>query len=199
MGLLVTSFVSGATGTVLELEEAKRHLRIPIGYTHDDEYIEGLINIAKNWVEEYTNRKLLYQRWKLYLDKWPSGDSISLPYAPLVGAPSTAIVYKDSDGDSTTFSSSAWETDTYKEPGEIRLGYDENWPTATLWNVNPISIEFQCGYGNSSSDVPIEIRQAMLLVIGDLYENRENTLIGVVPHTLKVAEKLIASKRIFKF
>ena len=197
--MLVTSLVSGATGTAIELEEIKRHLRIPLGYTHDDEYLESLLKVAQNWAEEYTNRKLLKQRWKLYLDNWPSGDSINLPYAPLSSAPSTAVRYKDSDSSTVTFASSQWELDTNSIPGRLCLKYNEDWPTATLWNVNPISIEFKCGYGNSSSDIPPEFKQAMLLLIGDLYENRENTLIGVVPHTMKVAEKLIASKRVFKF
>jgi uncharacterized phiE125 gp8 family phage protein len=199
MGLLVTSLVSSATGTVIDLEEIKRHLRIPIGFTHDDDYLESLRDVAINWVEEYTNRKLAYQRWKVHLDNWPSGDCITIPYAPLSSAPTTAVRYTDSDSSTVTFSSSQWELDTDSIPGRLCLKYNEDWPTATLWNVNPITVEFRCGHGNSSSDIPVEIRQAMLLVIGDLYENRENTLLGVVPHKLKAAERLIASKRVFKF
>ena len=194
-----TSLLSASTGQSLRLEDIKTHLRIPIGYTVDDAYLRQLRGVAQGWVEDYTNRKLIYQRHYVYLDRWPIKEYIPLPYAPLASAPSTAIVYKKSDGDSTTFSSTAWETDTYNEPGRISLGYDESWPTDTLWSVNPISIEFQCGYGNSSSDVPVEIRQAMLVIIGDLYENRENTLVGVMPHNLRCAERLLSPKRIFKF
>jgi len=32
---------------------------------------------------------------------------------------------------------------------------------------------FTCGYGSAASDVPADIRQAALLIVGHLYENRE--------------------------
>jgi uncharacterized phiE125 gp8 family phage protein len=179
------------------MREIKEHLRIPRGFTFDDDYLERLHDVATAWVEDYTNRKLAQQRWKVYLDEWPDSDSIYLPLAPLSSAPSTAIVYKDSDGDSTTFSSSAWEFDTVSSPGRIALKYSEDWPTATLWNVNPISVEFLCG--QASTAIPEKIKHAILLVIGDLYENRENTVLGVQPHKLRAAERLLYSERVFKF
>jgi len=195
--LLKTELLDPTTSVAVELEEIKEHLRIPKGFTHDDDYLERLHDVAVNWVEDYTNRKLAHQRWKVYLDEWPSGDSIHLPLAPLSSAPSTAIVYKDSDENSTTFSSSAWEFDTVSNPGRISLKYNEGWPTDTLWNVNPITVEFLCGL--SSTAIPEKTKQALLLVIGDLYENRENTIIGAVPQKLRTAERLLASERVFKF
>jgi len=197
-----TSLLRASTGESLRLEDIKTHLRIPMGYTIDDNYLERLRDVAQTWVEEYTNRKLRRERYKLYLDRWSTNDYISIPFTPLSSAPSTAIVYKKSDGNSTTFSSSAWEFDIHSEPGRIYLGYNEDWPNDELWNVNPISVEFLCGYADAKSTtggIPAEIQHAMLLIIGDLYENRENTLLGVVPHTLKCAERLLSSKRIYKF
>lgn len=195
--LLKTELLNPTTGVAVELEDIKEHLRIPKGFTHDDDYLERLHDVAVNWVEDYTNRKLSHQRWKVYLDEWPGDDSIYLPLAPLSSAPTTAIVYKNSDGDSTTFSSSAWEFDKISNPGRIALKYDENWPTGTLWNVSPITIEFLCG--QHSTAIPEKTKQAVLLIIGDLYENRENTLVGVMPHKLRTAERLLASERVFKF
>ena len=195
--LLKTELISATTRETIGLREIKDHLRIPVGFTFDDEYLDRLHDVAVGWVEDYTNRKLAQQRWKVYLDKWPADDSLYLPLAPLSSAPSTAIVYKDSDGDSTTFSSSAWSFDKISNPGRIALGYDESWPTATLWNVNPISVEFLCG--QASTAISEKIKQAVLLVVGDLYENRENTVLGVQPHKLKIAERLLYSERVFKF
>ena len=194
-----TRLLDASTGQSLRLEDIKTHLRIPIGYTAEDVYLRQLRGVAQEWVENHTNRKLLFQRHYYYLDSWSTCDYIPLPFSPLSSAPSTAIIYKKEDGTSTTLSSTAWEIDKYNEPGRIYLGYDEDWPSDELWNVNPISIEFRCGYGNSSSDVPVDIRQAMLLIIGDMYEHRENTVLGVVPYKLKAAERLLSSKRIFKF
>jgi uncharacterized phiE125 gp8 family phage protein len=113
--MIKTSLLVASTGTSLRLEDIKTHLRIPIGYTVDDAYLRQLRGVAQEWVEDYTNRKLLYQRHKYYLDRWSTNEYISLPFTPLSSAPSTAIVYKKSDGNSTTFSSTAWETDTYVE------------------------------------------------------------------------------------
>ena len=48
----------------------------------------------------------------------------------------------------------------------------DGWPD-TYDRANAINIEFVCGYGDDAEDVPASLRAAMLLHIGDLYENRQ--------------------------
>ena len=197
-----TSVVTASTGFPISLEDIKNHLRLEVGETNEDDLLRGFRLAAINRIEEITNRKLMYQTWKLYLDEWPSEDYINLPYTPLsaIVSTSTGIVYKNSDGDSTTFSSTAWLQDTISEPGRVCLGYNEDWPTATLHNVNPISIEFKCGYGDASSDIPEVFKLGIKLLISHYYENREFAIVGKsideIPEGLKA---LLQSQRMWSF
>jgi uncharacterized phiE125 gp8 family phage protein len=183
------------------MEEIKLHLRIPEGETAEDALLDGLQDAAIEYVENHTNRKLMTQRWKVYFDDWSTGDSFEIPYPPLQSIPSTGVVYTNSTNDSTTYGSTKWQSDTVSEPGRLVREYEESsWPTtATLHNKNPIAIEFVCGY-TTGSNVPQSIKQAMLLIIGDLYENRENSMVGQPITTVPLAAKsLLASYRNFKF
>ena len=76
-------------------------------------------------------------------------------------------------------SSSDYLVDTIAEPGRVYLKWDKSWPSASLQVVNPIVVRFVAGYGAASA-VPEPIRQAILLAIGSLYENRENEVLANV-------------------
>ena len=68
--------------------------------------------------------------------------------------------------------------DTSSEPGRLVLRYGMAWPGTTLSPMNPIRVEFVCGYGLEPSDVPETIRQAIRYLVADTYENRETMIIG---------------------
>jgi uncharacterized phiE125 gp8 family phage protein len=89
--------------------------------------------------------------------------------------------------------------DTNSEPGRIVLPYDGSWPSDTLYPVNPINIEYVAGYG-TSTNVPKTIKQAMKLIVGDLYENRENsrdTKYGELKEIPLAAKRLLVNKRVW--
>ena len=59
------------------------------------------------------------------------------------------------------------------EPGEIRLGYDQTWPTHRS-TKDAITIEYVAGWTDRES-VPEDLRHAMLWIVGHWNENREAT------------------------
>jgi uncharacterized phiE125 gp8 family phage protein len=65
--------------------------------------------------------------------------------------------------------------DTKSEPGRVSLAYSKSWPTTTLRPINGVCVEFEAGYGDAATDVPYRVKQAMLLLIGHLYEHREQS------------------------
>ena len=185
-----TALVTAASTEALRLGDVKRHLRLSTAATDEDKELKIFRAAARGYAEDYTGRKLIKQRWYFYRDEWPEGDTIKLPYAPLSSSPSTAIVYRKSDGTSTTLSSTAWALSTVREPGVVHLGYGESWPSDSLWNVDPIRVEYKCGYSSQSTGIPEAITHAMLLMVGHMYENRENTVPGYmglkeIPDTAK--------------
>lgn len=163
----------------------------------EDTYLESLITVARDIVEGHIGRRLINQTWNYYLDEWPCKDHIKLPYAPLVSV--TSIGYIDCDGTTYSMSTDDYIVDTKSEPGRIKLAYNASWPSVTLYPVNPIDIEYVAGYG-TSTNVPKTIKQAMLLITGDLYNNRENsrdTKYGELKEIPLAARRLLANKRVW--
>jgi len=161
----------------VSLKEAKEHLRVTLGYTDDDDYIKALITAATEQVEQITRRRLITQTWYYYPDDWPCGDFMPLPYGALQSI--TAIKYTNSSEVEATFSAADYYlTDSNSEPGKAVLRYGETWPTVTLSPSDPIEVEYKCGYGDDANDVPQTLQQSIKLLIGNAYENRENTAVG---------------------
>lgn len=150
-------------------DDAKLHLRVDID--DDDDLIDALVKAAREHVEIITRRALITQTWDYYLDEFPTGSVIEIPRPPLQSV--THVKYTDKDGTESTFSSASYHVDTDGEPGRIVLKYGESWPGDTLQTSNPIVVRFVAGYGESGASVPEAIIQAIKLLVGHYYENRE--------------------------
>lgn len=171
----------------VHLDEVRDHLRVDI--TDDDTLIEALITAAREYVEQASRRALVTQTWRYNLDQFPAADEIELPRPPLKSV--TSITYRDSDGTTHTLASSVYEVDTDSQPGRVRLAYGEDWPSDTLAETNPVRITFVAGYGDAD-DVPKRWKQAILLLVGHWYENREAVMVGSIPREIPFAvESLI--------
>lgn len=131
-----------------------------------------LIKVATNRAEKYTRRRFITQTWKAYLDRWPAGDSIYLPFGKLQSV--THVKYTDTDGTVATWSADEWNTDIKQEPGRVVLEYAYSWPSASLHPQNPIEVQFVCGYGLAGTSIPESILHAICIAVADLYENRQD-------------------------
>lgn len=153
----------------LSLEEAKLHLRVD--GTDEDSLITFLIGTARHDVETITRRALITQTWELVMDDWPDDDWFPVPMPKLQSI--LSIKYKDENGVEYTFDPENYAVDTDSVVGRVMLFDDADWPSDELYPVSAIRVEFTAGYGDTGSDVPAPIRQAMKLLIGHYYENRE--------------------------
>lgn len=149
--------------------EAKSHLRID-GIDEDD-VIEGFIVAAREDCEDFQNRAFITQTWELTLDCWPRFP-LKLPKAPLISV--SSIKYFDTENVETTLDASNYFVDIDSEPGRVDLGYNICLPTTVLRPINAVKIQYVCGYG-AVDDVPKAVKQAILLMVGHFYENREAT------------------------
>lgn len=192
MGL---TLITSPTQEPLTLEETKVHLKVD--EADDDGLIYALIEAARSYCESYQRRVYISQTWELWLDDWPDGDYIALPLPPLQSV--TSVIYYDTDDTEATFSSDDYFVDTKNEPGRVHLNYGEVWPTTTLRPANGVVVRFVAGYGSEVSDVPEKAKQAMKLLIGAWYEQREAITasglnINVVPFAV---DALLWQDRIF--
>lgn len=150
----------------ITLDEAKDHLRV--SGTDEDALILALIVAAREQVENHTSRPLVAQTWKRVVDRF----SCQIDLKP--GATSiTSIQYQDEDNTQQTLSASIYELQSNGLIPAVGLKYDQEWPDV-LSHKNSVEITFVAGYADADS-VPTAIKQACLLMIGHLYENRELT------------------------
>lgn len=174
------------------LAEARKHLNIDEDYTDDDAYITALIKVARGLCETYSGRSFLTQVRQIKLDSFPCYssilnnnyffrkkryDGIIVPYGPVQSI--DFIKYVDVDGVEQTLSADDYKADTHSDLARIFPSQAAgSWPSTSL-DPNAITIEYTAGYDDVSGDyLPSEAKQAMLMQIGTLYENRQDEVIG---------------------
>ncbi len=170
---MALTIVTAPTAEPVTLTEAKDHLRVDT--TDENSLIEDFIEVATDYCEDLQNRAYLTQTWDLTLDGWPVGDIISIPLPPLQSV--SSVTYYSTGGTANTLTAGTYIVDTSSEPGRLSLAYNETWPTITLRPVNGVVVRFVAGYGTAST-VSVRAKQAIKLLVGHMYENRENTAAG---------------------
>ncbi len=154
------------------LDEAKTHLRI--AGTDDDTKVSLCIKQATQAAERFLGRALIDQTWELYLDGFPSDGDVKIPKPPLIQVQSVA--YYDAGGILTLVDPASYYVDTVSEPGWLVRAGGFVWPV-TLDAINSVVIRFRAGYLTADSppiaNVPDDIREAVLLILGTFFEHRE--------------------------
>jgi uncharacterized phiE125 gp8 family phage protein len=138
----------------------------------EDALLIEWITTARRVVEKSSNRALITQTYDLYMDSWPYGNALQLPMPPLQTV--TSISYIDDAGLTTVMPVTEYIVDANQDQGRIVLVNGTSWPSTTLQNANGIIIRYVAGYGALASSVPSELKQAIKLLVGQYYENRED-------------------------
>lgn len=156
----------------VSLALAKSALRVDI--STDDTLIAFYISTARSYIERICRPQLamMTQTCSYVADAFPASDVLELRPYPLQSV--TSIVYTDSDGVAHTISANDYLVATREdEPGRIILKRTASWPTVELIEANGFVVTFVAGFGSVDTEVPHELRQAILLLVGHQYENRE--------------------------
>jgi uncharacterized phiE125 gp8 family phage protein len=187
--------ITGPSTEPVTLAEAKLHLRVD--HADEDTLITQHIKAARISLEQECRRAFITQTLELRLNAFPAR-SFVLPRPPLQAV--TAIKYVDKDGVETTVSSTTYGVDTNAEPGIVYLKSDYYWPSVTLLPVGGFRVTYTAGWA-AAANVPDTIKNAILLMVGTFYENREEVVIsaGLTRIALLAVDRLIASERIRGF
>lgn len=170
---MALTIVTAPASEPVSLADAKVHLRIPSAVTADDAYITALITVARQWVENYTNRALITQTVDWTMDDWPDLP-VKVPMSPLQSI--TSIKYYDTSDTEATWSSDNYAVDIASTPGRIDLAYGCSLPSTTLRDMNGVVIRFVAGFGTAAANVPPNIIHAIKLMLTHYYEYREPVL-----------------------
>lgn len=187
---MALSLVTAPTVEAVSMNEILAHLRVT---SRDDVlYIQSLVTAATEFAQTFTRRQFVTATYRLSMDSLGSSQyrneagQIELPLPPLQSV--SSITYKDADGVSQTLTASLYTVDSYSEPGRIVTAYNATWPTDRA-DTNAVSIQFIAGYG-VAYQVPERIKQAIKLIVGHMYEVRDET--APMPDS---AKKLLYSVR----
>lgn len=181
------------------LAETANHLRVEGDeLTSDTALINSLITAAREYCEKYTGRALVERT--LRADICAFYDEIRLPHSPIISI--SSIQYYNTASPSVLTALAATEYDLVRDI--VKRNYGGVYPSIYP-RLDSVQITYTAGYESTSSpkdydeNVPSAIKAAILLIVGDLYENREAQVVGsgiqVTPN--KTVHMLLDSYRVY--
>jgi uncharacterized phiE125 gp8 family phage protein len=179
------SLITPPVAEPVTLADAKAHLKLDTA--DEDTLLAALIAAARARAEWHTGRALVSQSWVLKLDTFPSNLIAEIPLPPLQTV--TEVAFTAPDDLRTVQPPASYRVDTACEPGRVIFAQTPQQLRAS----DAVEIAFSAGYGAAAA-VPLAIRQAILVILADLYSHRgdEDAICG------PQAQALLAPYRIFK-
>lgn len=182
------------------LAEAKAQLRLDSAL--DDAHVEMLITAARQYVEELCWRGIVTQQLELVLDgfhgesalelpgwvrsQFRMGEPIELPRGNLADLSNNdpaveSVKYIDAGGVERTLATSEYSVDDVSVPGRVMPAPGKVWPPTQSGRWDAVRIVYSVGW--AVADVPVALKQAMLLALSQMYEKRTPE-IGEMPAVL---------------
>jgi uncharacterized phiE125 gp8 family phage protein len=174
----------------ITLAEAKAHL--VVDHSDDDLLISSQITAARKWAEHRTDR--FFTPTTVTLARSRFDEAMELAHKPVQEI--VSITYDDATEDNV-LASTEYELDSYNNC--VRLAYGKTYPsTRNHWNA--VRIQYRVGYYSGSPEVvsvPEDVKRACLIVLGDLYANRERQQ-DMALYKNYTADMLIAHSRVWR-
>jgi uncharacterized phiE125 gp8 family phage protein len=156
----------------------------------EDAAITRMIKAARRDCELYQGKVYITQTWDMFLDHFPWRRWIEMPFSPLQTV--EFIKYKDLSGSIVTLDASEYEVDAAGIEGRVGLAWGRSWPIA-YDGMGVVQIRFTAGYG-LPDDVPEEVKQAILMMVADLYSHRGDEAVST--NVRARAESLLGKTRL---
>lgn len=164
---------------LISIDEAKTHVRFTS--SAEDTAIEIQLAAAREHCELVARRAFVAQTIELRLHCWPAAGMLQLPRPPLQEV--LAVEYTASNGELHTLPSTNYVVYHQTEPGQLVLKPSANWPREELMPGPSICVRYVAGYGAPEA-VPVRYKQAVLLLFGTWFANREHLTVGTIAHEM---------------
>ncbi len=155
----------------LPVEEMKDHLRMGSGFADDglqDGLIETHVRAAMAAIEGRIGKMLFQRRFLWVLECWRE-DEQALPVSPVSGIVSLTLV--DAAGGEVVVPVGAYRL--VKDLHRPRLA-GKGTALPTIPSDGAVKVVFNAGFGAAWTDIPVDLRQAVLLLAGEYYEHRHD-------------------------
>ena len=210
-----------ATVTVelpITLAEIKQHLIVE--HDEDDALITRYLIAAMDYAEPRTELSTRVKRYRVLGRCWPC-DGVLLPHGPVRRVES--VTYLDSENELQTLAADTFGI--YQHYGQQVLEFHDIPPSVGSHRRDAVSVQYLAGYGTLADEVadsygfpytlpfvlgdagmnviqanariPERIKQAIFMLVGHWYENRETVVVGTISGPLAVAaDDLLHSARV---
>lgn len=184
---------------VLTLQEVKNHLRVDGG--DDDDYMEALIMAAQMTIDGpdgWLGRAVGLQTIEYRMDGFC--DAFLLPFPPAVSI--VSVSYRDATG-----AAQVVPADRYELIGNVvGTAPGASWPSPGAFREG-VRVQYRAGYfkmngdGDDATmvdDAPAPIKHALLLLIGQWFQFRENVSADKPGELPFAVEALLAPYRVWR-
>ena len=184
-----TQITSEPATEPVSLAEAKLYLRVDS--SDEDDLITSMIVSARQMIENHLRSALITQTRKMTLDDFPAsssdvnkierlsnfqniaitelqGEAVIYLWPRPIQSITSITTYNDNN-DATVFSASLYRLDAAN--GRVVLNEGQVWPS-DLRDESAVEVVYVCGYG-AAGDVPEAIKQAIKMLIAQMYESRD--------------------------
>lgn len=149
----------------VDLSLVKRHLRLEETDPSEDVLLTQLIRAAEGVCEQYQGRVYSKKSFTAFYEY--AYESVKLPHPPLVGV--SEVKLRLADGTEMVVPETEYFVDKYSFLGRVVLKVPSVYQGFEL-EPNGYQITFEAGY----EKIPDAYAQAILLLVGHFYENRES-------------------------
>jgi uncharacterized phiE125 gp8 family phage protein len=170
------------------LQDAQVSHALRLDGNYDSLYVTLILEAARRYFEQQTGLCLITQTWRASFDDVPCEREISLPRAPIASV--TSVLYTDEDGGEQTLASADYAIGSVGASGSfgrVRLKSTASWPTLGDY-PDALRVTFTAGFGAAASNIPNDVRLALLLLTAWWYEQRlpvnVGNIVNALPHSL---------------
>ena len=164
--------IAAPSSEPISLSTARLHLRLDTSGSPpshpDDSLVSSLITAVRQNAEDYTGLAIAYATYELRDDSFEDVQ-ISLQTWPINSI--TSVSYVDLDGTSKTLTTADYVLDEFCRPARLKA-------TTVFPSAKEVTVRFTAGFTDGQSPnpypMPKSIESSMLLMLGNLYDNRES-------------------------
>lgn len=160
----------------ITLATAKLFLRID--HDEEDSLIADFIQSARLQIEKLCRKALISRPQRLTLTP-PFESSLSLNIEPVEAV--NAVFLHFADGTIQSLSLDNLSINLKGSPASLSLKGVGVPAWHSRSDIYAVSIEVMAGYGEGIDDIPMPLRQAMLLLVGQAYEHRVGQNLPSIP------------------
>lgn len=163
--------VTPVPSAALPVEEVKAHLRLGSGFADDtlqDGLIESYLRAALAAIEARIGKMLFRRQFLWTLECWRDTEQ-ALPVAPVATIANMTLV--DAAGVEVAVPTTAYRLLPDLHRPRV-AGRGTSLPTIPTEGM--VKVVFDAGFGTAWADLPVDLRQAVLLLASEYYEHRHD-------------------------